>query len=343
LGYVGSKTLHWEAITDINAVLPANRLTYVQHENDNPQNPAFAQNLRPFGAAVLNNAIKYYTHASSASYHSLQSAFNARMGSRANFQASYTWSKLLANSQRIDTPAQNLDAYNLHSDWGPDILNHTHIFTANVVYNLPALTDKNAVERTALGGWEVTPIISIASGPNLDSLMSLGGTGAVGDPMGIGNGGPTNRERANRVLGQPCRANTGDKTQWLNPALYTLNGYQLGKVGNAGPGLCTGPGSRDVDLGLDKNFKITERIKMQFRFELFNLFNHPIYSSGDILNQGLSFQNPVYGDTSGTVVPNVSTATQILSATPAPGSFGKVNSVLQNGYRQIQYGLKFIF
>jgi len=343
LGYVGSKTLHWEAITDINSVLPANRLLYVQHENDNPQNPLFAQNLRPFGAAVLNNAIKYYTHASSASYHSLQSAFNARMGNRANFQASYTFSKLLANSQRIDTPAQNLDAYNLHSDWGPDILNHPHIFSANVVYHLPELTDKNGLERAALGGWEVTPIVSIASGPSITTLMSLGGTGKVGDPMGIGSGGPTGRERANRVVGQSCRANTSDKTQWLNPGVYTMNGYQLGQIGNAGPGLCSGPGNNNYDLGLDKNFKVTERIKAQFRLEFFNLFNHPHYNSNDILNPTVNFQNPIYGNAAGAVVPDVTTATQILSATPSPGSYGKVNSVVQNGYRQIQYGLKFIF
>jgi hypothetical protein len=349
LGYVGSRTLHWEAITDVNGVLPANRLLYVQHENDNPQNPAFSQNLRPFGAAVLNNGIKYYSHGSSATYHSLQSQFNARMGNRANFQASYTYSRLLSDSQRIDTPQPNLDPYNLRADWGPDILNHTHIFHANVVYNLPALNDKNAIERTALGGWELTPIFSASTGPNLDSLMSLGGTDAVGDPMGVGNGGSVGRERANRVAGQPCRANTGDKTQWLNPNLYTMNGYQLGKVGNAGPGLCTGPGNNNVDLGIDKNFKLTERIKMQFRFEFFNAFNHPHYSSNDIINQGVNFQNPKYGDASGAPVPVVggkqvlTNATQILSATPSPGSFGKVNSVLQNGYRQIQYGLKFIF
>jgi len=305
--------------------------------------PAFAQNLRPYGAAVLNNAITYYTHASSASYHSLQSMFNARMGSKANFQASYTFSKLLASSQRIDTPASNVDAYNLKADWGPDILNHPHIFSANVVYHLPALTDKSTLMRTALGGWEVSPIISMASGPSITTLMSLGGTGKVGDPMGIGSGGPTGRERANRVAGQSCRANTGDATQWLNPALYTMNGYQLGKIGNAGAGLCSGPGNNNIDLGIDKNFKVTERIKAQFRLEFFNLFNHPHYNSNDILNPTVNFQNPIYGDAAGAVVPNVTTATQILSATPSPGSYGKVNSIVENGYRQIQYALKFTF
>lgn len=343
IGYVGSKTLHWEAITDINAVPPADRLTYVQHELDANRLPAVSSGLRPFGAAVGDNHITYYTHASSASYHSLQSQFTARMGSRANFQASYTFSKLLSNSQRIDTPAQNVDAYNLHADWGPDILNHTHLFSANVVYNLPALNDKGTLMRSVLGGWEVTPIFVANSGPSITTLMSLGGTGAVGDPMGIGSGGPTGRERANRVLSQPCRANTGDATQWLNPAVYTMAGYQLGKVGNAGPGLCTGPGIGNVDLGFDKNFKVTERIKAQFRLEFFNLFNTPHYNYNDILNPTVNFQNPIYGNAAGAVVPNVSTATQILSATPSPGGYGKINSITENGIRQIQYALKFTF
>lgn len=348
VGYVGSKTLHWEAVTDINSVLPANRLTYAQNELDTNRPAAVSSGLRPFGAAVGDNGIKYYTHASAASYHSLQSQFTAHMGNRANIQASYTYSKLLADSQRIDTPAFNVDAYNLKSDWGPDILNHTHIFSASVVYHLPYLNDKSALERSVLGGWEVSPIISASTGPSITTFTSLGGTNAIGDPMGLGGSGATGRERANRVSGASCRANTSDTTQWLNPGVYTMNGYQLGKIGNAGAGICTGPGNGNVDLGFDKNFKVTERIKAQFRLEFFNLFNTPHYNYNDILNPTVNFQNPVYGDASGNVVvPNANKtlvgATQILSATPSPGGYGKINSITENGYRQIQYALKFTF
>jgi hypothetical protein len=88
---------------------------------------------------------------------------------------------------------------------------------------------------------------------------------------------------------------------------------------------------------------VTERIRAQFRLEFFNLFNTPHYNYNDILNPTIGFQNPIYGNASGAVVPNVSTATQILSATPSPGGYGKINSVVENGYRQIQYALKFTF
>jgi hypothetical protein len=135
-----------------------------------------------------------------------------------------------------------------------------------------------------------------------------------------------------------------DSTQFINPNMFTVTGYQLGQVGNAGVGTCLGPGNRTVDFGVDKNFKITERIKAQFRFEFFNLFNHPSYNAQDVINnQTIGFNNPVYGDANGNAVP-LTSATQILSATPNPGSnFGRSQSVREQGFRQLQYALKFIF
>src|SRR5262249_55344901 len=107
LAYVGNKNLHWEAITDVNGVPPANRLTYVQNENTGSS--AFLSALRPFGAGVANNSIKYYTHASSSIYHAMQALYTTRLHN-VTFQSAYTYSRLLANSQRIDSPPYNIDA-----------------------------------------------------------------------------------------------------------------------------------------------------------------------------------------------------------------------------------------
>jgi hypothetical protein len=126
--------------------------------------------------------------------------------------------------------------------------------------------------------------------------------------------------------------------------MFTVNGFQLGTDGNAGVGICSGPPTRNVDLGLDKNFKVTEHITVQFRLEFFNLFNHPQYTAQDVINNNsIGFNAPVFADASGTVVP-LTSATQILSATPAPGAnYGQAQSVRANGFRQIQYALKIIF
>jgi hypothetical protein len=349
VAYVGHKNLHWEAITDINAVLPADRLTYVQNENTG--SGALLSSFRPFGPGlVANNSIKYYTHASTSNYQSLQTLYNMRFHANSSFQVSYTYSKLLSNSQQIDSPPFNIDANNLNSSYGPDILNHPHIFSANLVYGLPMLKDQSAIVRGVAGGWEASTIVSLASGESISTLLN--GVQGLGDPAGVGNGSATSQDRPDRVAGQSCRTSGMDATQFINPNMFTVNGYQLGKVGNAGIGTCLGPNTRNVDFALHKDFKVTERIKAQFRLEFFNLFNHPLYNGQDVINnQTLGFNAPIFADASGTPVPKdaqgnqiLTTATQILSATPNPGSnFGRSQSVRENGFRQIQYALKFNF
>jgi hypothetical protein len=339
VAYVGNKNNHWEQIADVNFVPAVDRLAYVQQENTGTGAELSA--FRPFGSLVGNNSITYYSHGSSSNYQSLQTFFNARVHNNTTFQASYTWSKLLADSQRLDTPAPNVDGQDRHAGYGPDILNHPQIFSASLVYELPTLQGSNAFVRGVLGGWEASTIVSASSGPSITPLVSVQG---LGDPSGVGNGTATGRERPDRVPGQPCRASGSDSKTYLNPNMFTVNGFQLGQIGNAGVGICSGPPSRDVDMGVNKNFKLTERFRMQFRMEFFNLFNHPQYSGQDVINNAsIAFNAPVFGDASGAPVP-LTSATQILSATPAPSStFGQAQNVRQTGFRQIQYALKIFF
>jgi hypothetical protein len=339
VAYVANKNNHWEQIADVNFVPQADRLAYVQQENT--ASGAVLSGFRPYGALVGNNSITYYSHGSTSNYQSLQAFFNSKIRSNTTFQASYTWSKLLSDSQRLDTPAPNLDGGDRHATYGPDILNHPQIFSASLVYALPTLQGSNGFVRGVLGGWEASTIVSASSGPSITPLVAVQG---LGDPSGVGNGTATGRERPDRVPGQPCRASGSDAKTWLNPNMFSVNGFQLGQIGNAGVGICSGPPSRDVDMGVNKNFKLTERFRMQFRMEFFNLFNHPQYVANDVINNAtINFNAPVFGNASGAVVP-LTSATQILSATPAPGSnYGQAQNVRENGFRQIQYALKIFF
>jgi Carboxypeptidase regulatory-like domain len=362
LAYVANKNEHWEQIADLNVVPVADRLAYVQNLNNSCKlsdpTTAFACNgftnggdlrasLRPFGAGRGDQSITYYSHGSSSNYQALQAFYTMRIRSRATFQAAYTWSKLLADSQRLDTPAPNLDGTDRHVTYGPDILNHPQIFSGSFVYELPTLSSWNGFVRQVLGGWEASTIVGISSGPSITPLVSVQG---LGDPSGVGNGTATGRERPDRVAGQPCRASGADSQSYLNPNMFSVNGFKLGQIGNAGVGICSGPPTRNVDLGVDKNFKITEHITAQFRMEFFNLFNHPLYVANDVINNAtINFNNPVFADAGGNVVtPNAAGvlvgATQILSATPAPSTnYGRTTDVRENGFRQIQYALKIIF
>ncbi len=345
VAYVGHKNLHWETVLDANGVPEANRLRYAQLENSQvPADVTERLALRPFSAAVGDNAIKFYDHTSSSNYQALQTLFNMRRGP-STLQVAYTFSKLLSNSQQIDSPPVNVDAYNVHASWGPDILNKPHLFSANLVYQFPSLTGSNALLRNAAGGWQANTIVNISSGPSISVQMNE--INGLADPSGVGKGGNAGKgvEFPNRIGNKPCNSGLNDPRAFINPNLFTLNGFQLGQLGNAGIGICSGPPIRNVDFGVNKTFKIGERVSAQFRFEFFNLFNHPIYNAQNVIdNNKINFTNVVFGDAAGNVVTDQRLATQILSADPNNGTnFGRTQTTRENGFRQIQYAFKIVF
>ena len=346
VSYVGNHTFNWLSKVDANPIAPADRLAYAQSN-------ASTGSLRPYSAIVGNNSIAYWTRQSDSSYNSLQMLFNMRFQRNSVVQMAYTWSKLISNAARVDSPSQlAVDAFNLDASRGLDPLNRPHIFSLNIVYNLPTLQNQNGFVRSALGSWEVGTIVNMATGPSMTPV--IGGLDNVSDPSGVGRGGARNSERPMRVAGQPCRGDLRDGFRWLNPNAYTMNGFQLGKIGSSAVGVCTGPGTSTVDWSLNKNFKLTERIKMQFRFEFFNLFNHPQYSAQSIavgnneLNPALTFHavntaaSPEFLDASGKPTTSLANAVSIQNTTVDPG-FGRISQLRETGFRQIQYALKFSF
>jgi hypothetical protein len=339
VGYVGNHNVHWEIRSDINAVPEADRLAFVQDQG----NAALQAAFRPFNALKGNNSLTYYTRNASSSYNALQALFNMRFTRNSIFQVAYTWSKLISDTQLIDTPALNVDHNNPSASRGPDLLNRPQILVANVIYNLPTLQDQQKFVRGALGSWEVSGIVNLATGPSLTPVISS--IQGVSDPWGLGS---TGLQRPVRVPGQPCRASGSDGRQWLNPNAYTMNGFMLGSNGTSGVGICQGPGNSDVDSSLRKNFKLTERVKMQFQFDFFNLFNHPQYQAS-ALTMGLNFNavntvaSPEFKTASGAGTTNIANAVSIQNTTLTPGTFGYATQARENGWRQMQYGLKFSF
>lgn len=74
----------------------------------------------------------------------------------------------------------------------------------------------------------------------------------------------------------------------------------FGKFGNAGPGILTGPGLVNFDMGLYKDFAITERARLQFRSEFFNVFNHTNFAG---INA--TFGSGAYGQVTSALDPRI--------------------------------------
>src|SRR5229473_3411616 len=233
-------------------------------------------------------------------YHSLQLSAEKRMSHGLTIMGNYTWSKSiddLPNGGGVaDIGADTVssrpwdDPLRHQFDRGPSDFDHTHRFVASYVWQLPELSGASGLLRRVFGGWQFGGLVSAQTGRPFTVLS--GASGPTSSGTGIG------QDRAN-LIGSPYApgACTAAKiatscVDWLNPSAFGSNA--AGTFGNVGKGSFRLPGSFTWDMGLDKNFSITERWRLQFRAEFFNVFNRANFmdDSASLTNfQKLSSKN----------------------------------------------------
>jgi len=193
---------------------------------------------------------------------------------------SYTWAKSIddlpvgANVSEIGADTGGVsplpwDNPNRHAfDRGPSEFDRTHRVVGSYVLQLPQMSDWNTGMRELLGGWMLSGSTQFQTGRPL-TVMSGFSSGT--DLSGVGNG----TDRGVFLGGNPYGGNTCGTSPhcvtWLNPAAFQQPA--AGTFGNAGKGELRGPNYWTWDMGLMKNFTMTERWKLQFRAEYFNVFN----------------------------------------------------------------------
>jgi hypothetical protein len=290
-----------------------------------PANPA----LRQFGV-FGNNNIGVWDHSGESTYHSLQTQFVSRFGRASQFQMSYTLARSRANfamtdSGQLAANTTSLDNQNRDADWGRPETGRTHVFNSSLIWMLPSLEGRGRAARLLLGDWEIASIIGAGTGQPFTAYTgSL--PGFNGGPSGTGY---NDNQRPNRVSGESCRASSGPDEQIINPNAYTLNGFRVGSIGTAGRGDCTGPGYFQTDLAFYKNIPLRNGVKLQFRWDIFNIFN----------NTNFLFQNFDNTMDPSAVVLNAA-QTEIVNAT-IPASFGQATRTRDP--RQMQIGLKLLW
>jgi hypothetical protein len=165
------------------------------------------------------------------------------------------------SSENKQTGATVTNPADIDFDWGPSNADRRHRFVASFLYELPSF--QNRALDGVLGDWALSGIMTLQSGgpfnviSNADNART--GTGGqradlVGDPNL-----PSDRSRADQVR------------MWFNTAAFVPNA--AGTFGNITRNSMRGPGYANVDLGLHKNFPITQSFRLQFRAEAFNVFN----------------------------------------------------------------------
>ncbi|HEX2640239.1 MAG TPA: hypothetical protein VHL50_06695, partial [Pyrinomonadaceae bacterium] len=353
VGYVGNRARNQLTHYDVNQVLSQNRVAAAFAADANAANQ-----FRPF---KNYGSIYVFERAGRADYDSLQVLFRTRLAKSLNFQAAYTFSKSQADFGLSDSSGSSsafavLNNNERDLDFAESDINRPHIFVANFIYNLPKFTGSNGFVKTILGGWEVTSIIQVQSGISI--TPSIGATGlrdwraAQAFPAGVtGLGTAVANQRPLRVDGVPCTIEDANGTRFVNPAAFTVVGY---KIGSTSPKktTCLGPGLKNVDFSLYKNFSPSwlknsffgEQARIQLRLEMFNAFNTPQFR-GDTISRDFFGGFVACGNApcsaSNNTITAVTDSAGVPLTQPYNGNFGVATRT--RGGREIQYALKFYF
>ncbi len=216
-------------------------------------------------------------------------AFNARaerrMTNGLSLISSYTWSKSIDDGGGIsaasDTAGSNgfaQDARNLRAERAVSDFDVTHRFAFSLVYDLPFSKTPNKGLRAVAGGWQITGILTLQTGPPFTVFSgrdeSNTGAGTLQDRPNLIGDWHVAKKSPDRWFntctlaanGTPRNCLPGDSPAWLINA--------PGTFGNAGRNLLRGDGLKNLDLGVSRTFRLTEQLSFQFRSEFFNLPNH---------------------------------------------------------------------
>ena len=281
---------------------------------------------------ALANSTSWWS-GGSGNYNALLVDFRHDLARGLQFRANYTWSKGLDDgsawntSVSANTPAFVEVPQLPHLDYGPASTDIRHLAAFNGTYDLPIGAGKTffgtagSFTNYLIAGWSLSTIANLQSGSVFSPQLGY-------NPTGSGDTRNPVRPNYNPALAGSFynHGTTAQKAaQYFNPAAFSAPAY--GAVGNAPRDGFVGPAFADWDLSLLKSTQITERTRLQFRAEMFNVLNHT----------NLQLPNAVLfsaGPTQGTAA---NQATAVAAGTP-----GVITSTA-NTSRQIQLGLKLLF
>ena len=195
-------------------------------------------------------------------------------------------------------------------DYGRSALDFRHQGSGSFSYELPFGKGKpfgnglNGIADKLVGGWQLNGIVTLLSGFPVTPLVGTNRSG---------NGNTFNPDRPNYNPNFQGPVKIGRVDRWFDPNAYSLP--TLGTWGNVGRGVLDGPGLADIDLSVFKTIPVTERTRLLFRAEAFNIANRPNFGIPNFL---------------------------IFSGESISPSAGQITSTVTSS-RQIQFGLKLMF
>jgi hypothetical protein len=240
----------------------------------------FSQANRPFLPAYYAGITKI-ANIGYSNYNSLQVTARKRLSAGYTMQLAYTFSKSLDPGSTADADGGTTQnpASPIVGEYAISDFNQKHLLRLNGVWDLPQFK-KLGLMHYAVGGWELSGIMSYSSG----TPFSVN-TGA--SAPWLGGGRDMGNLRLNRTGTAPC-VSCGSRLSWtshgtgyFNQAAFATPLTTLGTFGNSGRNSLVGPSFFNTDLSVVKNFPLLprEKSKVQFRADIFNLFNRAPFNN----------------------------------------------------------------
>jgi hypothetical protein len=285
----------------------------------NPFEPALGHRYNPNLPSPL---LEVLTDAQSF-YNSFQLSVSKHSSHNLSWQASYTFSHSVDDAssnvsiEEVNEPATTQDPFDRKEDRGRSGFDIRHNFVANVVYELPF------GRGSQFGGWQISAIANVHSNvpytpvlafdnADVQSLLTSERPDLVGNPYeGV----------------CPNGFRVGTPSCWFNPSAFALP--PPGQFGTAGRNILRGPAFAQVDLALQKGFRLMEGVSITLGAEAYNLLNRPNFAVPSNTQSPLTLGgngDAVFKDEAGDLANNV----------------GRIFSTVSTG-RQIQLDARFTF
>lgn len=323
-----------------------------------------AQTANGAGSPILEmgnkfGQIDYKTSGGTDSYNSMQTSVQRRFSKGLTIGGQWTYSHSLGNTGGSNEAQTAQNPFNFEADRGNNAFDVRHSMNATALYELPVgkgrryMSNSNWLTEGVLGGWQVGGVVNARTGLPIDVTIArndlayyVPSTGkyynsvqrdaagnvisqaVINNPYG---GAFRSNRRPNVVSGVDPFLQGSDGRYFLNPAAFSIP--TPGTFGNLGRYALHGPNLVQTDLTFQKRFPITEKVKLEFRSEIYNILNKT------------NFANPTarLNDALGTLQPG-----QAYASSTAGGTFGVSQSTVTKDVglgasRQIQFSLRVSF
>lgn len=295
-GYVGSHGYHQILSADLNEPAP------VLQPSGWPFFPPNAPKANP----AVSNTTSWISRGDS-SYNGLQMDLRFREIRGFSGRVVYTYSKNLDDGSAWNTSVSGntpaFVSYPLRTafDWGPAADDVRHLAAINATYQLPAVPRiLKGLPANAVYGWTVSAIASMQTGFPFSPQLGYNPTGS---------GDSRNPVRPNVNPGFHGRLYQRSVAQYFNPTAFSAPA--AGTLGNAGRDSLNGPGLAELDISALKETALTERVRLQFRAEFFNVLNRANFATPNAIVYSSATQP---SPTAGVITATSTTARQIQFA-----------------------------